>query len=251
MQAPTGTTLKSFKTALVTGAAQGIGRGIALRLSKDGLKVAINDLPAHSKLLDSLKSEIEANGTKCAIVVADVSDDTQVKSMVDQAVQELGSLDVMVANAGISLPAPLLQASVESWDTLFAVNARGAFLCYKYAALQMVAQGHGGRIIGASSYAGQRAEASLGAYSATKAAISSLTQSAAIELGAHGITVNAYAAGAIDTPMDMLAQMGMDPVAFRESEANKCVAKRFGTAEDIANLVSFLASPQSDFVTGK
>ncbi|KAF7968859.1 hypothetical protein HWV62_29178 [Athelia sp. TMB] len=186
MQAPTGTTPKSFKTALVTGAAQGIGRGIALRLSKDGLDVAINDLPAHSKLLDSLKSEIEANGTKCVIVVADVSDDAQVKSMVDQAVQELGSLDVVT--------------TVESWDTLFAVNARGAFLCYKYAALQMVAQGHGGRIIGASSYAGQRgshsqfsrmlihrlticrhscsAEASLGAYSATKAAISSLTQSA-------------------------------------------------------------------------
>lgn len=95
MQSSTTTPSKLFQTALVTGAAQGIGRGIALRLSRDGLDVAINDLPAHSELLVSLKTEIEAIGRKCVIVEADISDEQQVKSMVDQAVKDLGSLDVV------------------------------------------------------------------------------------------------------------------------------------------------------------
>ncbi|KAH7907063.1 hypothetical protein BJ138DRAFT_1160996 [Hygrophoropsis aurantiaca] len=179
--------------ALVTGAAQGIGQAIALRLANDGFDVALNDIPSKKEQLDTVAREVNATGHKALVVCADVSIEDDVAAMIKVTVEKLGGLDVMVANAGISGSlGPLVDSSTEAWDKLFAINARGVYLCYKHAAKQMIARGRGGRIIGASSAAGKR-DLSWD--------FRMLTGNLASELGKHGITVNSYAPGIIDTPM--------------------------------------------------
>ncbi|KAI0318618.1 hypothetical protein OF83DRAFT_930305 [Amylostereum chailletii] len=232
------------RVAIVTGAAQSIGRAIALRLAEDGLDVAVNDLPARQPELASLVAEIEAKGRRSCALIADVSDQRQVEEMVAGAVKELGKLDVMVANAGVIGHGSVLDVTIEGYERILSVNVRGVLLCYKHAARQMVAQGHGGRILGASSVGGLLARPALIAYSASKFAVRGLTQSAAGELAKHGITVNAYAPGQIDTPMIR---------AFQPDESKllpHIPLGRLGQPEDIAHLVSFLASEKSGFITG-
>ncbi|KIM80293.1 hypothetical protein PILCRDRAFT_540575 [Piloderma croceum F 1598] len=193
-------TSSSKGIALVTGAAQGIGRAIALRLAED-FDVAVNDISSNSQALDSVVAEIIMKGRRSLPVVADVSDEDQVTNMIDMVVYELGGLDIMVANAGIYKETSLLAGDTADFDRLYAVNVRGTFFCYKYAAIQMVSQGRGGRIIGASSLAGKKGASFCAGYSSTKFAVRGMTQSAASELGKYGITVNGYAPGAIDTPL--------------------------------------------------
>ncbi|KAJ7155280.1 hypothetical protein C8R46DRAFT_1356498 [Mycena filopes] len=189
-------TTASQGVALVTGAAQGIGHAIALQLAADGFDVALNDVAAKSAQLEGVKKEVTDLGRKATVVTADISVDAEVKAMVAATVEALGGLDVMVANAGVCKPrGSLVDLEADEWDATFAVNGRGTFLCYKYAGKQMIAQGRGGRIIGASSGAGKQAYPSLPDYSASKFAVRGLTQSAALEFGKHGITVNAYAPG--------------------------------------------------------
>ncbi|KAJ6564649.1 hypothetical protein B0H19DRAFT_942453 [Mycena capillaripes] len=219
--------MSSKGVALVTGAAQGIGKSIALRLAEDGYDVAVNDISSNSEKLDVVVAEIQAKGRKGAKCVADVSQDEQVKGMVEQVVEELGGLDAMIANAGVV--GKLVPITEHEWDGVMNINGRGPFLCYKYAGIQMVKQGRGGRIIGASSFAGKQGtdltfgdikliglvgQASGTAYSASKFAVRGLTQAAAMEFGAHGITVNAYAPGAIDTPMSKLVPKNHSEVAY-------------------------------------
>ncbi|KAF8266245.1 hypothetical protein EI94DRAFT_1772173 [Lactarius quietus] len=246
--------LTTTKVALVTGAARGIGRAIALRLAHDGLDVAVNDKTS-SPELDGLVREIESKGRRSLAVPADISLETEVEKIVRKVVQDLGSLDVMVANAGILSFESLLnsdEATVEVFDHVMAVNARGTMLCYKHAAKQMIAQGRGGRIIGACSITGKQGhlfplrcvEADL-PYSASKFAVRGLTQAAACELGKHGITVNAYAPGAVKTALSQRWK----PVLARMRSPLTAV-NRIGTPEEIAGLVSYLASDDSGFVTG-
>ncbi|KAJ7157999.1 short chain oxidoreductase [Mycena crocata] len=215
----------SHYTALVTGAAQGLGRAIALQLAEDGFDVAVNDVSGNSENLETLVDEIRKKGRGCSKCVADVSNEDQVVAMVELVVKEHGGLDVMVANAGVLGRQGLAftEVTLEEWDRVMNINARGIFLCYKYAGRQMIKQGRGGRIIGASSYAGKQSTPGQAVYSASKFAVRGLTQAAAQEFGAHSITVNAYAPGIIETPMSI--------------------------PQDIANLVSFLASKGSQFIT--
>ncbi|KAJ7917135.1 NAD-binding protein [Mycena leptocephala] len=236
--------------ALVTGAAQGIGRGVALRLAEDGFDVAVNDISGNSDKLDTLVDEVRKKGRASSKHIADVSQDELVKAMVEQVVKQHGGLDVMVANAGIVGPGyvPIVEITAEQWDRIMGVNARGPFLCYKYAGIQMIKQGRGGRIIGASSVAGKRAVASLATYSASKFAVRGLTQAAALEFGTHGITVNAYAPGSVDTPM-LIGDA--DRTERLEMVKKKSPLKLVGVPEDIASLVSFLASKESQFITGQ
>ncbi|KAG6910347.1 hypothetical protein DXG01_011416 [Tephrocybe rancida] len=249
------TGMSSKGVALVTGAGQGIGRAIALRLADDGFDVAVNDITAAG--LETLVEEIKSKQRKSTFHVADVSSDKQVKDLITNVVEHHGGLDVMVANAGIVKWKPLLETTEDDWDKLFAVNAKGTFLCYKYAGAQMVAQGRGGRIIGASSVAGKRGTANTAAYAATKFAIRGLTQSAAIELGPHGITVNAYAPGPIET--SMLQYLDGEDAAFFQGKSGDYLEKlskrsplgRNGSPADIASLVSYLASKESGFITGQ
>lgn len=234
--------------ALVTGAGQGIGRAVALRLADDGFDVAVNDLPANMERVESLVHEIQSKGRASSMYLADVSQEDQVKAMIDGVVAEHGALDVMVANAGVApRSTPLVEVSVEEWDRIMAINGRGSFLCYKHAGIQMIKQGRGGRIIGASSLVGKQSGATQGPYSASKFAVRGLTQAAALEFGAHRITVNAYAPGAVETPM--LTHSTSEAIIAQVKEMSPL--KKIGLPEDIANLVSFLASKESQFITGQ
>jgi meso-butanediol dehydrogenase/(S,S)-butanediol dehydrogenase/diacetyl reductase len=235
------------KVAIITGAAQGIGKAIALRLATDGYDIALNDIPAQEQKLSLLAAEIHALGRKTVIVLADVSDEPAVEKMVADTVAALGAVDVMVANAGISQPAPLLLTTAEHWDKHLSVNLRGAFLCFKYAAKQMIAQGGGGRIIGGASLASYSGMPMIGAYSASKGGIRTLTHSAAREWGSHGITVNSYAPGVIVTELTL----GSYGEAVLEEQKKSAALGDNGSPEDVAGLVSFLASKDARFITGQ
>ncbi|KAH7929163.1 NAD(P)-binding protein [Leucogyrophana mollusca] len=236
--------------AIVTGAAQGIGRAIALRLANDGFDVAVNDIPAKKDQLDTVKQEVNAAGRRALSLYADVSVDADVKGMVDQVVQELGGLDVMVANVGIpGSDGSVLSTSAEDWDTVFAINTRGMFLCYKYAAVQMVAQGRGGRIIGACSLVGKRGWPLAVHYSASKFAL--IFGCIALELGKHKITVNSYAPGPTNTPLLQALPTFAQRVRYLRYISRCTAVGHAGEPEDIAAAVAFLASKEAHFVTGE
>ncbi|KAJ7182853.1 NAD(P)-binding protein, partial [Mycena crocata] len=233
--------------------AQGIGKAIALRLAEDGFDVAVNDISNTSEALNQLVEEIKGKGRTSSAHLADVALDDQVRGMIEEVVNVYGQLNVMVANAGVGVPMPLSEMNADQWDRVMGINARGVFLCYKYAGMQMIKQGKGGRIIGASSIIGKQGMALNFAYTASKFAVRGLTQSAAIEFGAHGITVNAYAPGAINTGMlKSIATATQTPWemmldTFKKSSPLGIV----GVPEDVANIVSFIASKESSFITGQ
>ncbi|KAJ7234749.1 acetoin reductase family protein [Mycena haematopus] len=248
----TSTRMTSKGTAIVTGSARGIGRAIALRLADDGFDVAVNDMSDKSEALAQLVAEITAKGRASSLHIADVSSEDEVRGMVEAVVNQHGSLDVMVANAGIAKYINVAEMTTAQWDLTMNVNARGAFLCYKFAGMQMIKQGSGGRIIGASSILGKQGSAFNFAYTASKFAVRGLTQAAALEFGPHGITVNAYAPGAIDT--DMLPHVlppGTPREALLDAMKKPTPLNAVGTPSDIANLVSFIASKESGFITGQ
>ncbi len=245
------------RVALVTGAARGIGRAIALRLAADGVDVAVNDLPAADGELHRVAEEIRGLGRRSVAVAADVSDANSVEEMVERVVDELERLDVMVANAGIVHVAPLLEVTVNEWNHIMAINARGVFLCYQAAARQMIRQGKGGKIIGAASIAAHKAGALQGPYSASKFAVRGLTQTAAQEWAQYGITVNAYCPGIVDTAMwesidvELSARRGLPKGQALEQTSRMITLGRVQQPEDVAGLVSYMASPDSDYMTGQ
>jgi meso-butanediol dehydrogenase/(S,S)-butanediol dehydrogenase/diacetyl reductase len=231
--------------ALITGAGQGIGRGIALRLAQDGFDVAINDIPAAKAKAEAVAEEIRVLGRQAAVVTADVTEADEVTAMVQQTVRELGTLRVTVANAGIARLETLLDVTVEDWDRIFAVNVRGVFLTYRAAARQYMMQGTPGKIIGAASQTAHRAAGNFAAYSASKFAVRGLTQAAAQEWAAQKITVNAYAPGIVDTNLWDTAK------GVQEALLATIPLGRVETPADVAALVSFLASENSDYMTGQ
>ncbi|KAF9459801.1 hypothetical protein BDZ94DRAFT_1324510 [Collybia nuda] len=239
--------------ALVTGAARGIGRAVALRLAEDGFDVALNDLEYSKGDLEALSQEISLKFRKTIITLGDVSREADVIRMVDSTVQDLGGLDVMVANAGIvSVVTPFPDTTIEDWDHTLGINARGIFFCYKYAAQQMIKQGRGGRIIGASSVAGKQGYATITPYAASKFAVRGLTQSAAKDLGPYNITVNTYAPGFIDTPMLTALGDGLGGAeAYKAKRIQQTAVRDIGKPEDIASIVSYLVSKESHFITGQ
>ncbi|KAF5348987.1 hypothetical protein D9757_013464 [Collybiopsis confluens] len=241
--------------ALVTGSAQGIGKAIAIRLASDGYKVGLNDIASKKELLHALAVEIEQRhgAGSTFVAIADVGDEEEVMAMVKDTVKALGGLDVMVANAGIlGQVKPIITLSPEEFDTVLRVNLRGVFLCYKYAAIQMIAQNRGGRIIGASSVTGKQGGELNGPYAASKFAVRGLTQCAALELAEHNITVNAYAPGFIATPMvsNFTGETDPDLTGNRYFKQLPRFAK-MGKPEDIASIVSYLASKEAHYITGQ
>lgn len=245
------------RIAIVTGAASGIGRAVAVRLAADGFELAVNDLAASTPALEQLAEQLRATGRRVLVHPADISVEHEVVGLVAATVAALGRLDVMVANAGIVHVGSLLEVTVEQWDRVMAVNARGAFLCYREAARQMIAQGHGGKIIGAASVAAHQGGAQQGPYSASKFALRGLTHAAAQELAPHGITVNVYSPGVVDTPMwaaidEVFTTQRDQPrgQAMREI-TERITLGRVERPEDVAGLVSYLASPDADYMTGQ
>jgi len=235
------------RVAIVTGSAQGIGRSIALRLAEDGLNVVINDIPAKAAQIDEAVAEIKAkSGVKVIAAPADVTNEEAVQAMIASVVEQLGSLDVMVANAGVMSYGPLVLVPSEEWDRVININLRSVMLCYKYAAKQMIEQGRGGRIIGASSMAGRHGMSYTSAYAASKFAIRGLTQCLASELAKDNITVNVYAPGAIRTNIVSLED------AKAQGLAGSALSKiPIAEPEVIASLVSYIAKPESYFITGQ
>ena len=242
------------KVALVTGAGQGIGRAIALRLAREGADVAVNDVAPTN--LSQVARQVESLGRRSMELLADVSNSEQVADMFERLLKHLGRLDILVNNAGIGTVRPILEFSEVDWDREFDINVKGVFLCSTAAARHMIDQG-GGKIINAASVAGIRASPYIVPYSASKAAVILLTQGLALELAPHAINVNAYAPGVIDTPMTdntnrALALHRRLPVEdIIQQRLSRIPLGRLGTPDDIAELVAFLASEASDYITGQ
>ncbi|KAI3393872.1 hypothetical protein diail_3547 [Diaporthe ilicicola] len=253
------------KSAIVTGSSRGIGRSIALRLASDGYDVCINDIPAMEKRCDGVVKEIQSMGRKACTAVADVSKRAEVKDMIQKSVKQLGPLHAMIANAGIAQVKAVLDLTEEDFSRMFAVNVHGVQNCYAEAARQMIAQGTcrpdaPGKIIGASSIVGFKPLALLSHYSASKWAVRGLTQACAMELAEHNITVNAYAPGIVGTGMWELIDEGLAEKSGGQVKKGDMMSKyvsdltalgRVSVPEDVAKLVSFLCSSDSDFVTGQ
>lgn len=243
------------KVILVTGAAQGIGRGIALRLAKEGADIALVDLKA-DKLSDVAK-EIEALGRKVTIFAADISNRDEVFAAVEHAEKTLGGFDVMINNAGIAQVKPLADVTPEDMDRIFKINVNGVMWGIQAASEKFKALGHKGKIINASSIAGHDGFAMLGVYSATKFAVRALTQAAAKEYASAGITVNAYCPGIVGTDMwveidERFAEITGAPKGETYKKYVDGIALgRAQTPDDVAALVSFLASDDSDYITGQ
>ncbi len=243
------------KVALVTGAGQGIGRGIALRLAKDGADVAIDDI--NGKTLVAVAKEIDALGRRATTFVADVSDRAQVYAAVDHAEKQLGGFDIMVNNAGIAQVQAISNVTPDEVDRIFKINVQGVLWGIQAAAKKFKALSHKGKIINASSIAGHDGFALLGIYSATKFAVRALTQAAARELACDGITVNAYSPGVVGTDMwveidkRMAEVTGAEIGATYKKYVQGIALGRAETPEDVAALVSYLAGPDSDYMTGQ
>ncbi|TFK31675.1 NAD-binding protein [Crucibulum laeve] len=250
--------MSESRVALVTGSAQGIGFAISIRLAEDGFDVSISDLPSQRQKLEALAEQIRAKGRRALVAIADVTSEKEVDDMVAETKSKLGSVDVLVANAGIAILAPLLETTTEMATKVLLTNVQGTLLCYKAAARVMIEQKRGGRIIGACSIAGKKGDWLYGIYSASKFSVRGLTQVAAREWGRYGITVNCYAPGFTDTAMlhsmEKVADSyvrGQKPGTYVKKVIRQSSLQRLGKPEDIARVVSFLASKDSSYVTGQ
>lgn len=244
-----------MSVVLVTGGGRGIGRGIALRLAHDGHDIALVDVNAEG--IESVAAEVREIGAKATTFVADVGDRDQVFAAVDHAHEALGGFDVIVNNAGIAQVAPIDDVRPADVAKIWSVNVDGVLWGIQAAAAKFQALGQPGKIINASSIAGHDGFALLGVYSATKFAVRALTQAAAKEYAAHGITVNAYCPGVVGTDMwvDIDKRFAELTGAAEGETYDKYVGGialgRAQTPEDVAAFVSYLAGPDSDYMTGQ
>lgn len=243
------------KVALVTGGGQGIGKAIAERLHADGFKVAIADLntEAAGEVADGLGGK---DGGAMALRV-DVADRDDVFAAVDRTVSEFGGFDVIVNNAGIAPQSPIEDITPESIEKLFSINFNGVVWGIQAATKAFRELGHGGKIISAASQAGHVGNPGIALYSATKFAVRGLSQTAARDLAKYGITVNTYAPGIVRTPlMENLAKQTAESAGESEEWGWRqftqgITLERLSEPEDVAAVVSFLAGPDSDYITGQ
>jgi meso-butanediol dehydrogenase/(S,S)-butanediol dehydrogenase/diacetyl reductase len=244
------------RSALVTGAAGGIGRAIAERLVADGFGVSVADLSSSADQLEALVASLGGPDVALGVLV-DVTEAESVEAAVAAHVAYFGGLDVMVANAGIAVTAPLLEITAKQWQLTMDVNVKGVLHCYQSAARQMITQGRGGRLIGAASVAAHRGGKWQSAYSASKFAVRGMSQSVAQELAEHQITVNVYSPGVVHTPMweGIDAEMSRRRGTQLGSEMAAMVAGiplgRLELPTDVAGVVAFLASPEAAYITGQ
>ena len=266
------------KVALITGAGgmRGVGRATAHKLASQGAQIAITDirrpvedLPpgevrAEWQSIDSVADEIRSMGGQALPVYADLSNSDEIEGLVAETVNHYGRLDILVNNARAIIgrdKVPVTELDEDVWQHFLAINTTAVFLCTKYAGREMVRLGNGGRVVNIASNAGKQASADGAAYSASKFAVIGLTQASAMDLAPHGITVNAVCPGPINTDRmsywerDQAAQRGLTQEEFRAqvvaASADRTPLGRIAEAEDVANLVAFLAGPDSSLITGQ
>jgi len=232
------------KKVLITGAARGIGKAVALGMAGQGADIAFTDLIIDDKAKETIK-EIEALGVRAVAYASDASSFEQAHQTVSQVVQELGRIDILVNNAGITRDTLILRMSEQQWDTVIQVNLKSAFN-YIHAVTPLMVKQKGGSIINMSSVVGLSGNAGQANYSASKAGLVALTKSVAKELGPRGIRANAIAPGFIISDMtDKLSE------EVRKSWTDTIPLRRGGTPQEVANVCIFLASDLSSFVSGQ
>jgi len=232
------------KIALVTGGSRGIGREIALGLSENGFDVAIT-YNSNALKAQEVVEELKQNGVKALAIAGNSSVEEDVIAIVKKVEEELGTIDVLVNNAGITKDNLLIRMKAEDWDDVLDVNLKGVFLCTKAVARGMMKKKYG-KIINIASVVGVIGNAGQGNYSASKAGVIGFTKSMARELASRGIRVNAIAPGFIKTDMTDILKDEVKNEMIRNIPLNS-----FGTPKDISNLVNFLASEESDYITGQ
>jgi len=234
------------KVGLVTGAGSGIGRATAIRFARDGARVAVVDWSRESA--EETVAAIEAEGGEALCVVADVSDEAQVASMIEETVARFGVLHCASNNAALGAGFhPLTELDRERWDRCVSVTLTGVWLCLKYEIPAMMESG-GGSIVNISSLSGMRGEARQAAYAAAKGGVNGLTFSAAAEYAQRGIRINAVAPGGIETPG--IARYFEECPEVREATVATHAMRRLGRPEELADAVAYLCSDRSSFVTG-
>lgn len=231
------------RSAIVTGAVRGIGRATAMRLAADGFQVVVNYRGDDTEA-GTVVAAIEAAGGTAVATRADVTDSEQVGSMIEATINTFGRLDVLVNNAGITRDTLIMRMKDEDWDTVLTTNLKSAYLCSKAAIRPMMRQRYG-RIINMTSVVGLVGNAGQANYAAAKAGIVGLTKSLAREIGSRGITVNAVAPGFIETRLTDAI-----PENLKSRMLEQISVGYFGSPEDVAVVVSFLASAEARYITG-
>lgn len=232
------------KVALITGGARGIGFAIATALARQGAVIAIADINAPGA--NAAAAKLKEGGAVAQGFAVDVADLVSVKALVKDIVAQLGRLDILINNAGIGGNTPFLETTLENWNRTIAINLTGAFIVAQTCAKQLVAQGHGGKIINIASLSGQRGGNGRAAYGAAKAGLELLTKVMAVELSEYGINVNNIAPGAIETEMAATAH----DAATRAAYNYLIPMVRYGTPEEIGDAAVFLCSDEARYVQG-
>ena len=232
------------KTAVITGAARGIGKAIALKFAQEGANIAFTDL-AINEDAENTKKEIEALGVKVKAYASNAADFQQTEQVVNQIIEDFGTLDVLVNNAGITKDGLMLRMSEAQWDAVINVNLKSAFN-FIHASLPQMMKQRKGAIINMASVVGVHGNAGQANYASSKAGLIALAKSVAQEMGPTGIRANAIAPGFIETAMTAAL-----PEKVREEWKKKIPLRRGGTPEDIAEVATFLASDMSSYVTGQ